>query len=426
MIAVVQAGAMSGAVKIPSSKSIAQRALAAALVRKGKSIINGISWSNDEKAALHIIQQSGCETEVNNDQVIVRSNGIHFKTTQINCGESGLSARLFLPLLATSTNSFSIVGEGTLVQRPFDSFTSFLPQLGVQIALNNGRLPAYIQGPLQARSIHIDGSLSSQFLTGLLFAYSSINPHANIQVAALKSKFYIDLTIDVLKAFSLPIPENLGYEAFVFHQQKIIAPNEITFDIEADWSSASCMLVAAALTGSVSASGLSEESLQPDIGILNVFSQCGVPYHFGASGLEVQQGSMLRSFNYDATDSPDLFPGLVALATQCHGISRIAGVERLIFKESNRAASITAMLQALGVSFAIDDDAFVLEGPCVIGSAVVDSFNDHRIAMSAAVFGAVSRGGVSIKNAESVSKSYPQFFTHLNQLGIPVSLNSNL
>ena len=215
---------LSGIIQAPASKSSMQRACAAALLRKGETIIHNPGHSNDDKAAVGIIKALGAEVEHINEALKVISHGIHHMEKEINCGESGLSIRMFTPLVALSDKEITINGSGSLVMRPMGFFDEILPQLGVKVKSNAGKLPMVVQGPLLPANIEIDGSLSSQFLTGLLMAYgTSQNPSArgtldshstvvSIKVRNLKSKPYIDLTLDVMKQFGLRVPENKNYE----------------------------------------------------------------------------------------------------------------------------------------------------------------------------------------------------------------------
>ncbi len=202
---------LKGTIQAPASKSSMQRACAAALLSNGTTIILNPGHSNDDKAALDIIKRLGAEVEVGEEQIQVRSKGVEPVAEEINCGESGLSIRMFTPLVALSEKEITINGAGSLSTRPMDFFDEILPQLGVKVKSNMGKLPLVIQGPLLPSNIEVDGSLSSQFLTGLLMAYSvAINkPGApagksiSIKVNNLKSKPYIDLTLDVMKKFGL-------------------------------------------------------------------------------------------------------------------------------------------------------------------------------------------------------------------------------
>lgn len=171
---------LKGTIQAPASKSSMQRACAAALLSKGTSTIYNPGHSNDDKAAIGIIEALGSSVEVNSEELIVNSSGfpftIHHSPLAIDCGESGLSIRMFTPIVALSDKEITINGSGSLVTRPMDFFDEILPKLGVKIKSNEGKLPMTVQGPLVPANIEVDGSLSSQFLTGLLMAYSATSP----------------------------------------------------------------------------------------------------------------------------------------------------------------------------------------------------------------------------------------------------------
>src|SRR6186997_3558929 len=200
---------LKGIIQAPASKSSMQRACAAALLSKGTSTIYNPGHSNDDKAALDIIQKLGAVIEVDNSELRVQSQGINPIANEINCGESGLSIRMFTPIVALSDKEIIINGSGSLIKRPMDFFDEILPQLDVKIKSNKGKLPIVIQGPLQPKNIEMDGSLSSQFLTGLLMAYAAAGAKdVSIKVNNLKSKPYIALTLDVMNQFGMNVPEN--------------------------------------------------------------------------------------------------------------------------------------------------------------------------------------------------------------------------
>ncbi|MGC4038885.1 MAG: hypothetical protein QM764_23205 [Chitinophagaceae bacterium] len=172
----IQPSTLSGTILAAASKSSMQRACAAALVAKGTSVIQNPGHSNDDKAALDIIKRLGAEWTIEGEELSIKSNGVKPITDEVNCGESGLSIRMFTPLVALSEREITIKGEGSLVTRPMDFFDEILPQLDVSIASQDGKLPLKIKGPLQPRNIEVDGSLSSQYLTGLLLAYAAASP----------------------------------------------------------------------------------------------------------------------------------------------------------------------------------------------------------------------------------------------------------
>ncbi len=211
----IQPSELKGYIQAPASKSSMQRACAAALLTKGKSIIQNPGHSNDDKAALGIIQSLGATTELVGGEWAVDSNGVDPVASKVNCNESGLSIRMFTSIAALSEEEITITGQGSLLTRPMDFFDEILPKLDVRIHSNEGKLPLEIQGPLQPANIEVDGSLSSQFLTGLLMAYAAADAKdVSIKVNNLKSKPYIDLTLDVMKQFGMKVPENKNYEEF--------------------------------------------------------------------------------------------------------------------------------------------------------------------------------------------------------------------
>src|SRR4051812_35163996 len=221
----IQPSKISGNIYAPASKSSMQRACAAALVRKGETIIHNPGISNDDKAALGVIQALGATIEnLQDGSLKVTSDGVKPIADTVNCGESGLGIRMFAPIVALSKKEITIRGEGSLLTRPMDFFDEIFPQLGIKISSNKGKLPLKIKGPLQPKNITIDGSLSSQFLTGLLLAYSASDAKdVTIKVTNLKSKPYVDLTLKVMRDFGLKKPQNKNYEEFIFSDQKFIS-----------------------------------------------------------------------------------------------------------------------------------------------------------------------------------------------------------
>src|SRR5687768_15583701 len=258
MIASIHPSTISGVVEVPPSKSAMQRACAAALIRKGVSVIRNPGNSEDDKAAIEIITQLGANVSFNDGQMIVHSNGICPVSNVLNCGESGLGARLFTPIAALSSERITITGKRSLLNRPMDFFDEIFPLLGVKAELTDGKLPVTVQGCLQPANIAIDGSISSQFLTGLLMAFSAAEAkNATITVNDLKSKPYIDLTLKVMKAFGLKTPSNKDYSEFYFDNSTVSnSPSDIHYTIEGDWSSAAFLLVAAAISGKMSVTGI--------------------------------------------------------------------------------------------------------------------------------------------------------------------------
>ena len=400
-----------------------QRACAAALVAKGKSIIKNPGHSNDDKAAMDITQRLGAVVTNNGNELVIESNGVQPVSSEINCGESGLSIRMFTPLVALSNHALTVNGSGSLVTRPMDFFDEILPQLDVQVKSNAGKLPLNIQGPIVPKNITIDGSLSSQFLTGLLLAYAASNASdVSITVTNLKSKPYIDLTLDVMKQFGLKVPENRNYEEFYFaadtHHSSLTAHH---YTVEGDWSGAAFLLVAGAVAGNIVVKGLDVFSTQADKAVLQALMDCGCIISIQPEQIEIGPAP-LKPFHFNATECPDLFPPLVALASFCNGKSVIEGTTRLTHKESNRAITLQDEFAKLGVTIELQDDLMIIHGGGGLKGATVHSRHDHRIAMACAVAGLKAAGDVTIEEAEAINKSYPDFYEHLKLLGASVSL----
>jgi 3-phosphoshikimate 1-carboxyvinyltransferase len=403
-----------------------QRACAAALLNKAATIILNPGHSNDDKAALGVIQALGAMVkEENSGALQITGHGVQPGLAAVNCGESGLGIRMFAPIIALSDKPITVNGEGSLVTRPMDFFDEVFPQLGIRVVSNKGRLPLEIQGPLQPRTITIDGSLSSQFLTGLLFAYAAAGAKdVSIRVNNLKSRPYIDLTLQVLAHFGWKV-ENRNYESFYFPGDVINAPLDSTYTVEGDWSGGAFLLVAGAVAGPITVKGLDARSTQADKAILQALQDCGAAMTTLDNALNIGPGA-LKAFRFDATDCPDLFPPLVALASYCEGTTLIDGVSRLAHKESNRGLTLQEEFRKMGVAIELEGDRMKVIGGRGLKGAVVHSRHDHRIAMACAVAALGAEGAVTIEQAEAINKSYPDFYRHIEQLGADISIKTQL
>jgi 3-phosphoshikimate 1-carboxyvinyltransferase len=418
---IIHPGRLTGSIIPPPSKSIMQRACAGALLHRGITVISNAGHSEDDKVALNIISQLGASVKGHHtDRVEITSSGVINTGNEIDCGESGLSARLFTPIAALSKSAITITGKEGLRRRPMHVFHELLPQLGVKLIDFNGHLPVTVHGPLQSRSLVMDSSTSSQFLSGLLFALSAVAKEpVEVEVKHLSSRPYIDLTLEVLAAFSNNINHE-NYYKFYVEPSKFYYKEKVTVNVEADWSSAAFWLVGAAINGNVTVENLNMESLQADRAILDVLRQCKANIDTSGSSVTTST-SALRAFEFDATDSPDLFPILSMLASYCEGESKIVGLDRLIHKESNRKESISSMLESFGVEYRIDENTLIIKGKEVLAPGTIEGYNDHRIVMAAAMGSLRASGPVAVDSASSVAKSYPEFFIDLASLGIHTS-----
>jgi 3-phosphoshikimate 1-carboxyvinyltransferase len=407
----LEPSAIKGTIKAPASKSMTQRAIAAALLADGESMIHNPSYCDDSLAAMSIAVGLGARVEplVNKLKIIGSAT---LKESKLNCGESGLAIRMFSPIVALYPAEITLVGANSLKKRPMIMIEDALNQLGVKCKSSTGFLPLTIQGPIVGGRCEIDGSVSSQLLTGLLMALPLASKNSEIKVNNLKSKPYIDMTIQLLNSFGITI-ENSNYNLFKISGNQKYTPN--TYIVEGDWSGGAFLLVAGAINGQLIIKGLRRDSKQSDMSILNALEMADAHLIIGDDQIEISK-SELKAFEYNATQSPDLFPPLVALASYCKGISTIKGVSRLIYKESNRAESLKEEFGKMNINIEINDDLMFVTGGQP-QSARVESHEDHRIAMAVAVASLGATGRVSIRDSQCVAKSYPGFFDDLRNLG---------
>ncbi|MGN6264237.1 MAG: 3-phosphoshikimate 1-carboxyvinyltransferase [Ginsengibacter sp.] len=407
---------VSGKLKAPPSKSSMQRACAAALITPGTTIIDNFGNSNDEKAALDIISRLGATVNKLSNELVITSNDFIFhspvaekKNVILNVGESGLSMRMFAPIAGLFNFDIVFTGEGSILKRPMNFFDEILPLLNVEVHSNNGKLPVTLRGPLQPKNITVDGSLSSQFLTGLLFAFAkACTAPVSITVKNLSSRPYIDLTVSVLKHFGFHI-ENKNYEVFTVTPRKALPSSSAKYTVEGDWSNAAFLLVAGATAGELTLSGVDMNSSQGDKDIMKALYDSGAEVVLKKNEIFVKK-KKLTAFQFDATHCPDLFPPLVALASYCNGNTSIKGVSRLLHKESNRAIALRDEFKKMNVEIELNGDVMIIQGGGVVKGATVSSHNDHRIAMATAVAGLSAKGITNISGSEAVKKSYPDFY----------------
>lgn len=411
----ISPGAISGTVTANPSKSAMQRAVAAALLSNGTSIIRNPGLSNDCLAALDVAEKLGAVIKRNEDYIEIIGKGVNppAENKEINCGESGLGIRMFTPIAALSDQAITINGHGSLTTRPMNFFEEVLPQLDVKCSTREGKLPLNIQGPLKAKDITIDGSLSSQFLTGLLMAYGAVAEDVTITVKDLKSKPYIALTLQLMEQFGVKVKEE-QFEKFHFGKRQAYKAGEYT--VEGDWSGAAFLLVAAAVAGKAEVHHLNTQSAQSDKAILEALEKAGASLMPGVFTVNVEKNK-LQAFDFDATDCPDLFPPLVALAANCEGTTKIIGVNRLAHKESDRGKTLQQEFGKMGILIDLHGDEMLVHGGTGIKGAVVSSHNDHRIAMACAVAALNADADVIIEDAEAINKSYPEFYDHLEKIG---------
>lgn len=412
MKVIIHPSQIDGKLSAPTSKSMAQRAIAIASITKGVSFIKNITWSEDVTAALSIAQSLGSQVEITQNSLKVQG-GNDIDSFTLNCNESGLCMRMFAPIAALFEKELKLTASGSLLLRPVGMIEEALYKMGVKCFTDNGKPPINIQGPIKSGNIKIDASISSQLITGLLISLPTIGTDSILEVDNLVSKQYVDVTISVMNSFGISVYNN-NYKQFVIKGNQTYKPVEI--NIEGDWSSSSFLLVAAAISGKIKITNLSLNSFQPDKNIIEVLEQAGANIKIKDETIICKHNS-LKAFNFDATDCPDLFPPLVALASNCKGKSTIAGIHRLVHKESNRLEVIIREFSKMGVKINKNNNSLEIE-PGKFISTEINPENDHRIAMAAAVAYLGSNEIIEINQAECVRKSYPGFWEEIKCMGI--------
>lgn len=402
-----------GLIDAPPSKSSMQRAVAAALLARGMTTIENPSYADDSLSALKMAECLGARVSKDPHRVTIMG-GFSPVSTTLNPGESGLGVRMFSPIAALHDREIILSGKGSLMSRPMDIIANSLNELGATVTTTGGLLPVRVKGPLTGGECTVDGSLSSQFLTGLLFALPLARNDSLIKVTELKSRPYIDLTLKVLNHFGVEI-ENHDYREFRIRGRQRYIPCD--YRVEPDWSGLAFHAVLGATGDAVTIKGTEEEPVQADSAIMAFLERAGATVINEKGSLSVKAESV-EGFRADLTDCPDLAPPLVALAVSCIGRTELTGTARLKVKESDRAETLHKEFAALGATIKVLSDSIMIEGGTKLRGGIVNSHGDHRIAMALAIAAAKAEGPVIIEGAEAVSKSYPGFFDDIAKLGL--------
>ncbi len=408
----VPLGRVKGTLTPPCSKSYAQRALAAALLTEEPVVLRNLEFCDDTRSAMRCIETLGATIEQVDPTTLSIKGGLHPRGNRLDVGESGLSTRLFTPIAALCPTPVTIVGRGTLLSRPMTMMLDPLRQLGVTVRDNGGFLPIEVCGPMRGGEVEVDGSVSSQFITGLLLALPRAGHDTTLHVHDAVSTPYLDMTLDTAQRFGIEICQRDYEEFYIPGNQRY---GTTYFSIEGDWSAAAMLLVAGATAGEITVRNVSMLSKQADTAICTALVRAGAAVINETDSVTAVHRP-LHAFEFDATNCPDLFPALAALAAAAEGVSVIRGTSRLEYKECNRAEAICEEYGKLGIEVDLsEEDVMKIRGGAIHG-ARTRSHGDHRMAMSLAVAALRSDGAVTIEEAESVAKSYPRFFEDLEHV----------
>lgn len=416
MTATVNPSAIKGTLATPASKSQTIRAIAAAMLADGRSVIHHPSCCDDALAMLEIARQMGSTVKHKNDQLEIIGT-LRPTSFTFDCGESGLAARLMIALApALFDNPLTITGKGTLLKRPLGNLCEALQQMGVRCHSDKGKLPYLLSGKMKAGEVLVEGSESSQFVSGLLMALPLLCGESKLIVQNLKSAPYVLMTLETIRKFGIEIKQKSS-ETYSNSGCQPYTPTEIA--IEGDWSGAAFMMVAAALAGDLMITGLDIHSKQADRQIIEAMAAAGIHPVTSGNCITIRQ-QQPQPFRFDCTHCPDLFPPLAVLAATAQGTSTLSGLHRLQNKESNRGLSLQKELSKMGIRIILAGDNMHIHGAALTGASI-DAHNDHRIAMAATTAALVAAAPVTIAGAECISKSWPKFFDDLRSVGAMIN-----
>lgn len=390
---------LSGSVSVPPSKSISHRALICAALAEGESRIENMLECEDTAATVDALTALGAHIKKENGAVIVRGIQTPASKAEIDCRESGSTLRFLLPVAAALGTESAFYGRAKLPERPITPYFTEFERHGVRFS--EKKMPYRIEGRLTGGTYEIDGNISSQFITGLLLALPLLSEDCVVRVKPpVESKPYIDLTADVMRRFGIVVRED-GNDYFIAGGQRYCPAG---YTVESDLSQAAFFAVANAIGANLRIEGVNPDTRQGDRAILEI-TEC-----FSENG---------AAFDFDASQTPDLVPILTVLACFAKGISHITGCGRLHIKECDRLEVISSELNRLGAKITAKPDALVIEGVGTLHGGVCDSHTDHRIPMALAIAAASQHctEKVILRGAECVSKSYPNFFADLKELG---------
>lgn len=404
---------LKGEISIPPSKSMAHRAVICASLSKGISIIENIEFSDDIIATIEGMKALGANIKLEENKLIINGEGIFKKhLSTIDCNESGSTLRFLVPLSLVRENDVRFIGRGNLGRRPLDTYYEIFQRENILYSQKQGELDLRVKGRLKGGLFKINGNISSQFITGLLFTLPLLNDNSRIIVTTtLESKAYVDLTISMMKKFGV-IVENIAYKEFIIRGNQEYKP--FNYRIEGDYSQAAFYLCADALGSDISCNNLDLNSLQGDRECIEILQRMGAKLDISYMKI---LGNCLNATIIDAAQCPDIIPVLTVVSALSKGETRIINAERLRIKECDRLKAITSELNKLGANIKELSDGLIINGVEAFKGGEVFSHNDHRIAMSLAIASTRCSEPMILEAPECVKKSYPSFWDDFRKIG---------
>lgn len=407
----IRPGALGGCVKAPVSKSDAHRSLIFAALADGPTQILLEQSNNDIDVTVACLKAMGASIAGDNGMLSVYPGPMK-DSPLLDCGESGSTFRFLLPVAAAFCQSAWFTGGGRLPERPIRELTACMTQNGARFS--GEKLPFTVSGPLRPGTYTLPGDVSSQYISGLLFALPLLDGESFVRLTTpLESSGYVDMTLDTMARFHAGVHREAdGFR--VPGGQRYHAGEQLC--VQGDWSGAAFFLAAGALGGGVAMGGLSPGALQGDRAIAELLTGFGASVTWRDGEVCVTPGK-LRGIDIDVSNIPDLVPILAVLGAVAEGKTRLYNAGRLRLKESDRLSSVSVMLRALGGRVEEAADALTIYGGGGLQGGTVDSVGDHRITMAAAIAASVCEGETEILGAQAADKSYPAFFAEYVRLG---------
>lgn len=412
---------LNGTVNIPPSKSMSHRAVIAASLADGESIIENVIMSNDIEATCEAMKKFGAKIRVVDGEMgrknLIIKGGLSSDKSPlvIDSNESGSTIRFLIPIGSIAEREVTFTGKGKLVERPLDVYYKIFDNQGIYYENNQGNLPLKLNGSIKPGNYRIKGNISSQFISGLMFSLPLLEEDSVIEIEGeLESKGYVHMTIDVLKDFGINI-ENKEDKVFIIKgNQRYIS---CRYKVEGDFSQAAFWMVAGAIGGEITCLGVNIGSLQGDKEIIRIMEKMGASIEKMGKDKILVKKSTTVSLDIDGSQIPDIIPVLSVLSALSSGETNIYNASRLRIKESDRIKSTTSELKKLGADINEKDDGIIVRGKDSLLGGKVESWNDHRITMAMAVASIRCKDKVEIEGAESVNKSYPEFWNDFQKLG---------
>lgn len=405
----------SGNITIPPSKSLAHRAIICACLAPGRSVISNIDYSVDIRATIEGMRHLGASIKEDKDTLFI--DGIEtfqYDGDVVNCHESGSTLRFFLPLFSLTGKRATFSGSKRLIERPQNVYEMLFQEQGIDFVRTYPNI--IIDGRLKPGELTLKGNVSSQFITGLLFALPLLEADSKIHIEPpFESRSYVDLTIQMLKRFQIIVEYEDAYTLAIKGNQQY-RPTDVL--VEGDYSQLVFWASLGVLNHSVETHGLDLHSLQGDKKTIDIFQSMNAGIKVLDDGYQFCPGT-LNGTVIDLNDCPDLGPMLFALATQANGKTTFQNAGRLRIKESDRIEAMETELKKLGCSISSTFGTVTITGPVKLqGNVTLHGHNDHRIVMALSILATIADEPITIDDAQAISKSYPGFFKDLASCGI--------